>query len=96
MFIGLKMLLCLSYVYVCYKCFPERSIRGIRIGAIGVCKKMVAAFSSSWKKKKALADAQEQLKLPQHKLIAESPTIWGSRQRMIEMFLEQEKPFVMF
>ncbi|XP_039544447.1 E3 SUMO-protein ligase ZBED1-like isoform X2 [Pimephales promelas] len=70
----------------------ERSMRDPRIDrAIGVCKKMVAAFSSSWKKKKALADAQEQLKLPQHKLITESPTRWGSRQRMIERFLEQEK-----
>lgn len=59
--------------------------------AIGVCKKVVGAFSSSWKKKKALADAQEQLNLPVHKLITESPTRWGSRQRMIERFIEQEK-----
>uniref|UniRef100_A0AAR2J935 BED-type domain-containing protein n=1 Tax=Pygocentrus nattereri TaxID=42514 RepID=A0AAR2J935_PYGNA len=59
--------------------------------AIGVCKKVVGAFSNSWKKKKKLADAQEQLKLPEHKLITESPTRWGSRQCMIERFLEQEK-----
>ncbi|KAL7842215.1 hypothetical protein SRHO_G00239040 [Serrasalmus rhombeus] len=59
--------------------------------AIGVCKKVVGAFSNSWKKKKKLADAQEQLKLPEHKLITESPTRWGSRQRMTERFLEQEK-----
>lgn len=42
-----------------------------------VCKKVVAAFSSSWTKEKALADAQEQLKLPQHKLITESLTRWA-------------------
>ncbi len=59
--------------------------------AIGVCKKVVAAFSSSWKKKSTCIDAQEQLKLPQHKLITESPTRWGSRQHMIERFLKQEK-----
>ncbi|CAM4277049.1 unnamed protein product [Leuciscus chuanchicus] len=34
----------------------ERSMRDPRIGrALGVCKKVVAAFSNSWKKKKALA-----------------------------------------
>ena len=59
--------------------------------AIGVCKKVVAAFSNSWNLKKGLADAQNQMKLPEHKLITESPTRWGSRQRMIERFVVQEK-----
>ncbi|XP_060774548.1 E3 SUMO-protein ligase ZBED1-like [Neoarius graeffei] len=59
--------------------------------AVGVCKKAVAAFSFSWKKKRDLAAAQEELHLPQHKLVTESPTRWGSRQKMVERMLEQQK-----
>ncbi|XP_060790843.1 zinc finger BED domain-containing protein 4-like [Neoarius graeffei] len=59
--------------------------------AVGVCKKAVAAFSFSWKKKRDLAAAQEELHLPQHKLVTESPTRWGSRQKMVERMLEQQE-----
>ncbi|KAL4006664.1 vitamin D 25-hydroxylase [Sarotherodon galilaeus] len=59
--------------------------------AVGVCKKVVSAFSKSWKKKRELAKAQAVLGLPPHQLIHESPTRWGSRQMMIDRFLEQEK-----
>ncbi len=48
-------------------------------------------FQQLEKEKSTCIDAQEQLKLPQHKLITESPTRWGSRQHMIERFLKQEK-----
>ncbi|XP_039460734.1 zinc finger BED domain-containing protein 4-like isoform X1 [Oreochromis aureus] len=58
--------------------------------AVGVCKKVASAFSKSWKKKRELAKAQAVLGLPPHQLITESPTRWGSRQMMIERFLEQE------
>lgn len=59
--------------------------------AIGVCKKIVAAFSYSWKKRRELGVAQSELGLPPHQLTTGSPTRWGSRQKMIERFLEQEK-----
>ncbi len=59
--------------------------------AVGVCKKVVSAFSHSWKKQHALKDAHEELGLPRHKLVTESPTRWGSRQKMIQRGLEQEK-----
>lgn len=59
--------------------------------AIGVCKKIVSAFSNTWKRQRELAIAQVQLGLPAHKLITESPTRWGSRQQMIERVIEQEK-----
>ncbi|XP_048852654.1 E3 SUMO-protein ligase ZBED1-like [Brienomyrus brachyistius] len=59
--------------------------------AVGVCKKVVSAFSNSWKRKRDLAKAQAVLGLPPHQLITETPTRWGSRQQMIERFLEQEK-----
>lgn len=59
--------------------------------AVGVSKKIVSLFSHSWKRQRALKAAQEELGLPQHKLVTESPTRWGSRQRMIQRLLEQEK-----
>ncbi|XP_067257230.1 E3 SUMO-protein ligase ZBED1-like [Chanodichthys erythropterus] len=59
--------------------------------AIGVCKKVVAAFSYSWKKKRDLAAAQEEYHLPKHKLISETPTRWGSRQQMVKRILEQKR-----
>nr|XP_054591852.1 E3 SUMO-protein ligase ZBED1-like [Nothobranchius furzeri] len=70
----------------------ENGVKDPRIDrAIGVCKKIVAAFSYSWKKRRELGLAQSELGLPPHQLIVESPTRWGSRQKMIERFLEQEK-----
>lgn len=59
--------------------------------AVGVCKKVVAAFSYSWKKKRDLAAAQEQFSLPKHQLVTDSPTRWGSRQKMVARVLEQQK-----
>lgn len=40
--------------------------------AIGVCKKIVAAFSYSWKKRRELGVAQSELGLPPHQLTTES------------------------
>ncbi|XP_017555590.1 E3 SUMO-protein ligase ZBED1-like [Pygocentrus nattereri] len=59
--------------------------------AVGVCKKVVAAFSFSWKKKRDLAAAQEEYNLPKHKLVSETPTRWGSRQQMVKRVLEQKR-----
>lgn len=59
--------------------------------AIGTCKKIVSAFSHSWKKKKELTKVQAEHQLPFHRLITETPTRWGSRQQMIQRVLEQEK-----
>ncbi len=60
--------------------------------AVGLCKKVVAAFSlACWKKKRDLATAQEELKLPRHKMVTESPTRWGSRQKMVARVIEQHK-----
>ena len=40
--------------------------------AVGVCKKLVVCFAHSWKKKRELAEVQEELKLPKHSLITVS------------------------
>ncbi|XP_061636492.1 zinc finger BED domain-containing protein 4-like [Phyllopteryx taeniolatus] len=71
---------------------PENGVKDAYIErAIGICKKVVAAFSYSWKERRNLGEAQSQLHLPPHQLTAESPTRWGSCQKMTERFLEQEK-----
>lgn len=50
-------------------------------GIVSVCKKVIRAYPCAWKKRKAIA--QDDLKLPKHRLITESPTRWGSRHAMI-------------
>ncbi|XP_048037844.1 E3 SUMO-protein ligase ZBED1-like [Megalobrama amblycephala] len=70
----------------------ERSMKDPRIDrAVAVCKKVVSSFSFSWKRRRDLATAQQELNLPAHQLISESPTRWGSREKMIERVLEQEQ-----
>lgn len=59
--------------------------------ATGLCKELVGHFSHSWKKKSKLMDAQKELKLPEHSLVTECQTRWGSRQRMVDRVLEQSK-----
>ena len=58
---------------------------------VRVSKALVAVFSKSWKKKRDLMAAQEELNLPKHQLVAESPTRWGSRHKMIKRILEQNQ-----
>lgn len=71
---------------------PENAIKDGRVSrAIGLCKKLVGHFSHSWKKKAALTEAQKELKLPEHSLITECPTRWGSKEKMIARVLEQMK-----
>lgn len=57
--------------------------------AVGLCKKIVGSFSHSWKRRRDLAEAQKELKLPVNKLKTECPTRWGSRQAMVQRILEQ-------
>jgi len=72
--------------------FSERSMKDSRIDrAVAVCKKVVSSFSFSWKRRRDLATAQQELNIPAHQLISESPTRWGSRAKMIERVLEQQQ-----
>lgn len=81
-----------KYTKYLFTFITENGVKDPRIDrAIGVCKKTVSAFSYSWKKRRDMTELQAELGLPQHLLISESPTRWGSRQKMIERFLEQEK-----
>ncbi|MBN3307907.1 ZBED1 protein, partial [Amia calva] len=58
--------------------------------AVGLCKKLVGHFSHSWKEKMALKKAQKGHNLPEHYLITECPTRWGSREKMIEQSLSNQ------
>ena len=51
--------------------------------ALGVARKITSAFSMSWKRRRDLAQAQIELKLPQHSLITDCVTRWGSSQKMV-------------
>ncbi|KAL7868756.1 hypothetical protein SRHO_G00101400 [Serrasalmus rhombeus] len=53
------------------------------VRAVGICEKVVVAFSFSWKIKD-LAAAQEEYYLSKHNLVSETPTRWGSRQQMVK------------
>lgn len=59
--------------------------------ATGLCMKLVGHFSRSSKKKAAMTEAQKEHKLPEHTLITECPTRWGSKEMMIARVLEQAK-----
>ena len=50
----------------------------------------MTTFAHSWKKKRDLSLAQTTLDLPQHSLVNDCVTRWGSQQKMVERILEQE------
>ncbi|XP_077417785.1 E3 SUMO-protein ligase ZBED1 isoform X2 [Vanacampus margaritifer] len=85
--------------WTCLPCFGyilhlaiEKSVKDPRVTrAVSVCKKVVSAFSFSWKTKQDLSQAQTEMRLPQQKLIRESPSRWRSKLAMIERVSEQEK-----
>ncbi|XP_032432377.1 zinc finger BED domain-containing protein 1-like [Xiphophorus hellerii] len=57
--------------------------------AIGLCKSLVNTFNLSFFKKRDLRKAQNEANLPQHNLILDVVTRWGTKQKMIERVLEQ-------
>ena len=56
--------------------------------------KRLSSFVLQLEKRREMAVVQAELSLPTHQLITESPTRWGSRQKMIERVLKQEKAIV--
>ena len=46
--------------------------------ALGVCRKLISLFSHSWVKKREFIEAQQALSLPQHSLVVDCSTRWGS------------------
>ena len=59
--------------------------------ALARCHSLVELFHCSWKKGRDLRLKQEELDLPQHKLMGDVPTRWGSTYSMISRILEQQQ-----
>lgn len=60
--------------------------------ATKACRRVVEGFSRSWKRKRELKKKkQAQLKIPEHALIHDVVTRWGSTYEMISRFLEQQQ-----
>ncbi|KAJ8354691.1 hypothetical protein SKAU_G00222580 [Synaphobranchus kaupii] len=57
----------------------------------GLCRSITVAFSHSWRRKRALMAAQTELGLPQHSLITDCVTGWGSKQEMVARIIEQQR-----
>ncbi|XP_057710245.1 E3 SUMO-protein ligase ZBED1-like isoform X2 [Corythoichthys intestinalis] len=57
--------------------------------AIGLCRSLVNIFHLSWNKRRALRKAQNDANLPQHSLVLDVATRWGTKQKMVERVLEQ-------
>ncbi|XP_035288184.1 zinc finger BED domain-containing protein 1-like [Anguilla anguilla] len=57
----------------------------------GLCRSIAGAFSHSWRRKRALIKAQAELGLPQHSLITDCATGWGSKQEMVARIIEQKQ-----
>ena len=59
---------------------------------LGRCKKLVTHFKKSTKETYKLREKQEMLQLPQHMLIQDCVTRWGSTLAMLERLMEQQAP----
>ena len=57
---------------------------------LGRCKKLVEHFKKSNKETYKLREKQNMLKLPEHKLIQDCVTRWGSTLAMLERLMEQQ------
>ena len=53
------------------------------------CKKIVAVFSHGYKMQKRLSELQEEKNVPQHSLISDVSTRWGSKYQMLLRIQEQ-------
>ena len=66
MYLLLILVKCYHYIWLIYQALLllEKSAKDPRVVRTSLCKKVVSAFSFSWKKKRDLSQAQTELKLP--------------------------------
>jgi len=61
------------------------------VRVLGICRKIVSAFSQSWKRKQELTKAQLNLGIDQKCLVSDCPTRWGSMGKMVSRILHQKE-----
>ena len=61
------------------------------VRVLGICRKIISAFSQSWKRKQELTKAQLNLGFDQKSLVADCPTRWGSMGKMVSRILQQKE-----
>ena len=84
---------------VCISCFGHNLDLAIKKGlnnsrvknAIGRCHSLVELFHRSWKKARDLRQKQEELGLPQHKIMGDVVKCWGSTYEMLKRIIEQQQ-----
>ena len=59
--------------------------------ALGRSHSLVELFHRSWKNPRDLRQKQEELDLPQHKIIGDVATRWGSTYEMVSRRVEQQE-----
>ena len=59
--------------------------------ALSRCHSLVETFHRSWKKTRDLRHKQDQLDLPQHKIMGDVATRWGSTYEMVSRINEQQQ-----
>ena len=69
----------------------KRGLEVVKVRQVlGRCRKLVEHFQKSLNETYHLREKQEMLKLPQHKLIQECATRWGSTLDMLQRLMEQQ------
>ncbi|KAK6489082.1 zinc finger BED domain-containing protein 1-like [Huso huso] len=59
--------------------------------AVRACWQIVQGFNRSWKRRRELIKKQPDLNVPQHTLIHDVVTRWGSTYSMVSQFIEQQQ-----
>ena len=69
----------------------NKGLKGSQIDQVlGLCRKVIASFSYSWKRQRDLREIQQQKDLPLKKLKGDLCTRWGYTADMIERIVEQQ------
>ena len=84
---------------LCLSCFNPKLDLAINKGlnsaqvkrALAHCPPLMKLFHYSWKKARDLHETQQSLGLPEHKILGDVVTRWGSTYLMISRILEQQQ-----